>query len=195
MGLTGYICPAAACCRTCGQPKSLLYLHPSSISPFMALLPPPLVIAPLPLHPQLLLTLWCQVVEGQSCPMSAMWLSMLPALPVWCWERAGTTLSTFELIQAPHPRKRSPLTYSQQHEASLKEKATSKERKSIQKSLDNGGELSCRWRQNCFWSNSYTVSSQTGKPHSWKQRPVCSERGGFPWSQGDSKVSWQPKTC
>lgn len=26
----------------------------------------------------------------------------------------------------------------------------------------------------------HTVSSQTGKPHSWKQRPVCCEQGGFP---------------
>lgn len=36
--------------------------------------------------------------------------------------------------------------------------------------------------------NSYRASSQTGKPQSWKQRPVGSERGGFPCSQGDSKV-------
>lgn len=73
--------------------------------------------------------------------------------------------------------------------------ARNKEARRIQKSLDNGGDMTCRWRLNCFWSNSYTASSQTGKPHSWEQTPVCSERAGFPWSQGDSKVSWQPKTC
>lgn len=80
--------------------KVMLYFHPCSVSPSTALLPAsPLCSS----SPQLLLTLWCQVVGGQSYPMSAMYLSMLSALPVWCWERAGTSLSTFEPIQAPPP--------------------------------------------------------------------------------------------
>lgn len=54
--------------------------------------------APLPLHSQLLLTLQCQTAEGQSCPMSAMWLLMLLPMLMWCWERARTTLSTFGLF-------------------------------------------------------------------------------------------------
>lgn len=54
--------------------------------------------APLPLHPQLLLTLQCQTAEWQSCPMPAMWLRILLPMLVWCWERVGTTLSTFDLF-------------------------------------------------------------------------------------------------
>lgn len=66
--------------------------------------------------------------------MSAIWLSLLPRVTGVVMEKGWDPLGTSDLIQ-DHPAKRSPSTNSQQCDASIKEKTSDEEGKSIQKSL------------------------------------------------------------
>lgn len=65
----------------------------------------------------------------------------------------------------------------------------------ITKSLSDNGVTTCRRRWNCFWGNICTCCTQTGKPHGWKQRPICCEQGGLPWSQETQRHPDNPKSA
>lgn len=146
---------------------------------------PSLPRAPLPFHPQLLWAPWCQTGEGTglSCVSH---LAVAVTSCYWCGNGKGLGSPRHIWSHSRPPSKK--VSLHQQPEVWCIDKGENIRWRREKHPEVSGAEMTSRWRRNCFWSNSYKMSSQTG-------RPVAGSRDAPALNEGDFHGARETQRC